>query len=91
MSAEPNVRRKCCSDCGCRRNSPLTPITADPMELAQGGVPFYCHEGAAFDEYGEFTWVLERGAAPPLKVDGTPADLCAGWSAYRRAALRGAL
>ncbi len=89
MNAEPTMRRKCCSDCGCRRDSPLIPY-ADVADLAAEGKPFYCHEGAQFDEYGGFEWDTAQGAAPPVKADGTPADLCAGWSAYRRATLRGA-
>lgn len=87
VHGQVSARRKCCADCGCRRGSPLTPF-ADVADMAAMGEPFYCHQGVMLDEHGGFEWDLGPGAAPPLKADGSPADLCAGWAAYRRVALR---
>ena len=70
---------------------------ADDLEgLAQTGRPFYCHDGMRRIA----KWVHPSGAevpghpadyAPPMvgpvpyRTDGTPAYLCAGWDARRRA------
>ena len=64
--------------------------------LAEDGRPFYCHDGMR----RIVKWVHPSGAevpghpadyAPPIvgavphRTDGTPAFLCAGWNARRRA------
>lgn len=64
--------------------------------LAEGGKPFYCHQnmrrilrwehpsGAVVDGHpADYAPPIVDGV--PLKVDGTPAFLCAGWDARRRA------
>lgn len=71
----------------------------DPQELemlAESGRPFFCHDGMR----RIVKWVHPTGAevpghpadyAPPIsgdlphRTDGTPAYLCAGWDARRRA------
>lgn len=72
---------------------------AEELEsLADTGERFFCHQGMR----AIVKWVHPSGAeiqadagafAPPmfgsvpLKTDGTPADLCGGWAARRRAIL----
>lgn len=69
---------------------------ADELEeLAASGQPFYCHQGIRRPVTLRHPDGVEVPAHPgaydppivdrvPFKLDGTPADLCAGWMARKR-------
>lgn len=68
----------------------------DLADLAAGDLPFYCHEGmplvvqmrhpsGAVYTPPPLAYRPAMGAnGAPLKADGTPAHVCAGWAACRR-------
>jgi hypothetical protein len=78
-----------------RRGDPAYAGDADELErLVQAGEPFYCHQGIRRPvRYRHPSGAEVAGHAasydPPIvngvpyRADGTPADLCAGWSARR--------
>ncbi len=65
-------------------------------ELAWSGEPFYCHQGLRRVVAWRHPADVEVPAGPddydppvgltmPYQADGTPAEVCAGWAARRRA------
>lgn len=69
-------------------------------QLVATGRPFYCHQGMRRVVAERHPSGSERPRPPgdyapgerggiPLKADGTPADICAGWAAMRARILRG--
>lgn len=94
------TRETCCDDCAYRNGSPEREreYTDELVDIAGDGSRFFCHKGMR----RVVAWrhpngrELPAGAgdyAPPVvdgvayRADGTPADLCAGWAAHRRALL----
>ena len=99
------VRPRMCVDCAYRPNSPerrgdpdAAADTEQLRELADGGQPFWCHQGmrrpivyrhpsGARVEASELDYAPPMqqidGRWVPFKADGTPADLCGGWAALR--------
>jgi hypothetical protein len=97
---EPEQRTKCCGKCAYRNGSPEREAGRhdELIDHVYSGDRFYCHDGMRqVIEYrhpdgrtapadapgGEFVPHVENGVA--YKADGSPADICAGWGAHRKA------
>lgn len=99
VPGEPCARAKCCADCAYLPGSPeredgYGPDLAELALDARGR--FACHQGmrrvVAFRhpdgreiEAGPGDYAPTVVGNVAYKADGTPADLCAGWAAHRRA------
>lgn len=88
-SDSPESREERGEDMGMRSS------VAGLLQLVAEGRPFYCHQGmrrAVADQHpnGLKRSRLAGDYAPgehagiPLKADGSPADICAGWAAMRQ-------
>lgn len=83
-----NARRKCCGTCAGRNDTDTQP-SEDLWDLAYDPTAvFYCHAGMSPDKALDFSLWDERDDGTPVKADGSPADLCAAFWAYRRAVRR---
>lgn len=100
LSGLPATRRECCGDCAYRNGSPERGdgYGDELRDVAGDGSTFACHQGmrravAYVHPDGRTIPAPEGDYQPPVlgavayKADGSPADLCAGWSAHRRALL----
>ena len=95
----PQTRTTCCHDCAYRNDSPERAAgqTDWLVDIASSST-FACHQGMRrmiVEEHpdGRRRTIESDDYHPPIKdgvayrADGTPADLCAGWNAHRRALL----
>lgn len=98
----PATRDLMCGDCAYRPGSPEKANAGDAADLEEwAGHPnhaFWCHQGirrpvrwrhpsgAVVDgDPADYQPLIVAGV--PYRADGTPAELCAGWAARRRALL----
>lgn len=100
LARQPETRATCCGDCAYRNGSPERDddFGVELRDVAGDGSRFYCHVGMR--RVAEWRHPSGRTLPgdpadyrPPVlgevafKADGTPASLCAGWAAHRRALL----
>jgi hypothetical protein len=100
LKLQPASRTKCCADCAYLNGSPekLAGRGEELDDIAGDGSRFSCHQGMRRVLVYRHPNGREIAADPaeyqppivglvPFKADGTPADLCAGWAARRKALL----
>lgn len=102
VGAPTVTRAKCCDDCAFRVGSPERAGSAEVLDdLVGRGRVFWCHEGmrrpvqlvhpdgrVAPGDPADYQPPEVSGR--PYRADGMPAEVCAGWSAWRDAAERSA-
>lgn len=102
LDAPATTRTACCADCAYRNDSPerRDGYTEELVDVASGAhETFACHTGlrraiAYRHPDGREIPARDGDYQPPIvngrayKASGDPAELCAGWSAHRRALLR---
>jgi len=103
LDANHEIGTTRCHDCAYRSDSPERGDDSDAEELegiVYSGQPFFCHQGmrrvVAWRHPGAGVTIdaPEGDYDPPgaegrvYKADGSPADVCAGWSNKRLAVLR---